>query len=75
MYGFFVDAEKLDEELNLSKTFLDYKLQQVTLTLKSNRPVGLSSVDIMALKRYDNGNQHVNNKFYASHSVSNILDS
>lgn len=66
---FFFVLDKLDEELDLSKTFLELKLQQITLVSKTNRPVGLSSVDIIALKRYENGDQHVNNK-YASHSVS-----
>lgn len=60
----------MDEVLDLKKTFLDHKVQQVTLVSKNNRPVGLSSSDVIALKRYDNRNQHVNNEYYASHSVS-----
>lgn len=65
------DVENLNEVLNLNSTFLECKLQKVTLLHKSNRPqVGLSSVDIMALKRLDNGNQRSGNKYYASHSVS-----
>ncbi len=67
----FCCVEKLSEELDLSQTFLDCKLQRVTLLAKNSRPVGLSSVDIMALKRYDTANQSVNNKYVASHSVSN----
>lgn len=66
-------TDKLNEKLDLSKTFLDHKLQQVTLLSKTDRPVGLSSVDVIALKRYDSRNQHVNNKYYASHSVSGVF--
>lgn len=77
VFGFFFsvrNAANLDEELNLNSTFLECKLQKVTLVLRSNRPqVGLSSVDIMALKRLDNSNQRCGNKYYASHSVSHHI--
>ncbi|XP_065222607.1 uncharacterized protein LOC135847116 isoform X2 [Planococcus citri] len=71
----FTHPDNLEEELDLKKTFLDHKVQQLTLISKNNRPVGLSSSDVIALKRYDSRNQHVNNKYYASHSYDGSVSS
>lgn len=47
-YSLFSD--KLNEPLNLSKSLVEYKLQQLSLVLNTNRALigGLSSEDIMS---------------------------